>query len=580
MPRMSSLGHAAAVWGCASPDVDDGAAPTGGFVRGERRDAAAKQAPGKRNAGRDAPPERTLGRLDFFQRLGMTRMSKARVSKARVSKARVSKTPVSKTLVSNTRKAADALPAAADALPAAADALPAAADALPAAADALPALPQDDTNNKGPAVPTCKSDSAPAAGESAAGTANSDEPDAPSAPKWCGQIFVRRIVRSEDDPLTVIVEGVKYRIGDTKAHDTSSDDTVQSVIETVPGAEYLLYAGKALNRGEATLSECGVGKNSTVDAVGRLGGGGVCMGKPTVAQAAARPIDAPTPASVLSAPSVLRPVPMLLAPQEDHRSGTDSADVSTAAGHVAATASYSTDTAADGTQEEASSAQAARLAEAVRVAKQDFEARLQRLEEGEGAVHVTAGNQMPMYEQIGHTQPRSERGEWRDKLTAPVELKPLQRDPELDGKILRGELGETVRNCVLHEDKRIVSFLLSSTFTDTERERNFLISDVVPYLQEYARQVGFEFRLVEMRWGIRKEASSAHQTSEICMAELERCQRESQGFSYVFLGCQKYGFRPFPAKIPQDVHESLRDKMSDEHKALLDECFLLDTNVS
>jgi hypothetical protein len=188
--------------------------------------------------------------------------------------------------------------------------------------------------------------------------------------------------------------------------------------------------------------------------------------------------------------------------------------------------------------------------------------------------------QMPMYEQIGHTQPRSERGEWRDKLTAPVELKPLQRDPELDGKILRGELGETVRNCVLHEDKRIVSFLLSSTFTDTERERNFLISDVVPYLQEYARQVGFEFRLVEMRWGIRKEASSAHQTSEICMAELERCQRESQGFSYVFLGCQKYGFRPFPAKIPQDVHESLRDKMSDEHKALLDECFLLDTNVS
>ena len=54
--------------------------------------------------------------------------------------------------------------------------------------------------------------------------------------------------------------------------------------------------------------------------------------------------------------------------------------------------------------------------------------------------------------------------------------------------------------------------------------------------QEFARKLGFEFRLAEMRWGIRAEASSAHQTSEICMAELERCQRESQGFSYVFLG--------------------------------------------
>ena len=91
---------------------------------------------------------------------------------------------------------------------------------------------------------------------------------------------------------------------------------------------------------------------------------------------------------------------------------------------------------------------------------------------------------------------------------------------------------------VLHEDKRIVSFLLSSTFTDTASERNLLIADVVPYLRRFARKHNFDFRLVEMRWGIRAEASSAHQTSEIRMAELERFQRDSQGFSYVFLGCQ------------------------------------------
>ena len=63
------------------------------------------------------------------------------------------------------------------------------------------------------------------------------------------------------------------------------------------------------------------------------------------------------------------------------------------------------------------------------------------------------------------------------------------------------------------------------------------------------------------------------------MAELERCQRESQGYSYVFLGCQKYGFRPFPAKIPQDVFEQLRAAMAADCQALLDECFRLDTNV-
>ena len=82
-----------------------------------------------------------------------------------------------------------------------------------------------------------------------------------------------------------------------------------------------------------------------------------------------------------------------------------------------------------------------------------------------------------------------------------------------------------------------------------------------------------------MNRGIREEASNAHQTAEICMAELERCQRESQGYSYVFLGCQKYGFRPFPAKIPREVFEQLRAAMAADCQALLDACFRLDTNV-
>jgi hypothetical protein len=73
-------------------------------------------------------------------------------------------------------------------------------------------------------------------------------------------------------------------------------------------------------------------------------------------------------------------------------------------------------------------------------------------------------------------------------------------------------------------------------FNLQEWERNLLIDDVVPYLQAYARRLGFEFRLAEMRWGIRDDASSSHQTSDICMAELERCKRESKGFFYVFLG--------------------------------------------
>ena len=45
--------------------------------------------------------------------------------------------------------------------------------------------------------------------------------------------------------------------------------------------------------------------------------------------------------------------------------------------------------------------------------------------------------------------------------------------------------------------KLVFKFLTSSW---QEWERNLLIDDVVPYLQDYARKHGFEFRLAEMRW--------------------------------------------------------------------------------
>ena len=156
-----------------------------------------------------------------------------------------------------------------------------------------------------------------------------------------------------------------------------------------------------------------------------------------------------------------------------------------------------------------------------------------------------------------YLKPRRERGKYKRELETPVRLVAQSRDTKLDGEILRGLITQNVLEHVLRVQKRIVSFLLSSTFTDTAWERNLLIDDVIPYLQEYSQHRNFEIKLVEMRWGIRKEASDAHKTSEICMAELARAQRESQGYFYVFLGCQKYGYRPFPSKIPKPIYDKL-----------------------
>ncbi len=104
-----------------------------------------------------------------------------------------------------------------------------------------------------------------------------------------------------------------------------------------------------------------------------------------------------------------------------------------------------------------------------------------------------------------------------------VEMERRERDVESDFRILCGDIDDRLKLVVLRDEQYIVAFFLSSTFTDTEWERNLLISDVLPYLAELARKYGLELRLAEMRWGIREEASSEHQTSEICMNVLEQC---------------------------------------------------------
>ena len=125
------------------------------------------------------------------------------------------------------------------------------------------------------------------------------------------------------------------------------------------------------------------------------------------------------------------------------------------------------------------------LEKAAREAKQTFDARQQRLDAGTGASSSpAAGSQVPMYTQIGHEIARHAREQWKQKLDEPPSLDLKPRNAQQDMQILRGQLADkSVRTEVLHEDKRIVCFLLSSTFTDTASERNLLIADVVPYLQ-------------------------------------------------------------------------------------------------
>ena len=56
---------------------------------------------------------------------------------------------------------------------------------------------------------------------------------------------------------------------------------------------------------------------------------------------------------------------------------------------------------------------------------------------------------------------------------------------------------------------------------------------VYPKLKDYCQERGYDFQVVDMRWGVRDEATDDHKTSELCMKEIYACQRLSTGPNFV-----------------------------------------------
>lgn len=88
-------------------------------------------------------------------------------------------------------------------------------------------------------------------------------------------------------------------------------------------------------------------------------------------------------------------------------------------------------------------------------------------------------------------------------------------------------------------------------------------------------------KVVDMRWGVRDEATDDHMTTELCMKEIENCQRLSMGPNFVvFLG-QKYGYRPIPTYILSSELALLREELNNLNVdgSLLDMWYKKDANA-
>ncbi|KAJ1466846.1 hypothetical protein T484DRAFT_1860515 [Baffinella frigidus] len=139
--------------------------------------------------------------------------------------------------------------------------------------------------------------------------------------------------------------------------------------------------------------------------------------------------------------------------------------------------------------------------ETLRSELEALQAKLPEAERSKLAALVRHGSaSKPIWQSVGHEKPRHERDGWAEKLQAPPQLDARPRNSEVDLKILRGDTsGLDVLAEVTREGRRSLLFIVSSTFTDTNEERNLLLADVVPYLQEAGRKHKCEAQMVEMR---------------------------------------------------------------------------------
>ncbi|TRY57443.1 hypothetical protein DNTS_031430 [Danionella cerebrum] len=127
---------------------------------------------------------------------------------------------------------------------------------------------------------------------------------------------------------------------------------------------------------------------------------------------------------------------------------------------------------------------------------------------------------------------------------------------------------------------RMVRVFISSTLGDMKNERHAFWEKAYTELQTHCQSLGLVFEVVDFRFGVRDILASDHMMTELCMDEIDACQRISEGPTFIALLGNQYGHRSVPRLIPETEFELLASKLSkdSENLKLLNQWFSKDTN--
>lgn len=100
---------------------------------------------------------------------------------------------------------------------------------------------------------------------------------------------------------------------------------------------------------------------------------------------------------------------------------------------------------------------------------------------------------------------------------------------------------------------KAIRVFLSSTFLDMQQERDYLNRIVFPRFQRECRKRGVSFYCVDLRWGITEEESRNHQTINLCLAQVEKCQPY-----FISLLGNRYGWIPDNSELLEQSYPWMR----------------------
>ena len=131
----------------------------------------------------------------------------------------------------------------------------------------------------------------------------------------------------------------------------------------------------------------------------------------------------------------------------------------------------------------------------------------------------------------------------------------------------------------MSQTTRTFRIFVSSTFSDLTAERNALQERVFPRLRDLAAANRCHFQAIDLRWGVSDEASLDQQAMNICLGEIERCQKTSPRPNFLVLLGDRYGWCPPPSQIPEDEFTKILGVITmEEDQALLKSWYMLDKN--